>query len=631
MQASTFDGGAGFLIIDGSGAQTLTGNATTGAGALPNLDIDKPSGTLTLTGIIRTNRNWTYTSGVVDPGASTVVFAGTLTVSGSQTLNTIEIRGAVTVPAGTNLTVASLTMPSAVALTVNGSMVVSGATTLTDGSIAGSGSVAAGGPIVQASTFDGGAGFLIIDGSGAQTLTGNATTGAGRLPNLDIDKPSGTLTLTGIIRTNRNWTYTSGVVDPGVSTVIFAGTQLVSVAGMAFSNVTVDGGAPTSGVTLVQGPLIVTGTLTLVSGRITTGGSKVVVASTGNVVRTSGHVFGNLQKHVPTGSALSITFEIGDATSYTPVIVSFGNVTVSGDLIARTDAGDHADIANSGVSATNSVNRWWTLTNSAIGFDYYDLALNFVGADVDPSSDPNTFIVAKRDGGAWMHPTVLARTATSTAAGGLTTFSEFVVGQPVADIGVSIAGSPEPVVLSDTITYTITVENAGPALASNVVLSDPLPAGVAYQSANSSQGSCTETSGSVTCALGDLPATATATIAVRVTASTPGTFINAVTVTTTETDPDTTNNTASWTSHVQVVSGPSPSGTFGDVPVSFWAFPFIEAMFEAGLTQGCATTADGVRLYCPNSPVTTSGDGRFPKPRAQPAVCTSNRILRCSR
>ena len=355
---------------------------------------------------------------------------------------------------------------------------------------------------------------------------------------------------------------------------------------------------------------IVTGTLTLASGRITTGGSKVVVTSTGNVVRTSGHVFGNLQKHVPTGSALSIAFEIGDATSYTPVIVSFGNVTVSGDLIARTNAGDHADIANSGVSPTNSVNRWWTITNSAIGFDYYDVALNFVGADVDPSSDPSIFIVAKRDGGTWMHPTVLARTATSTAAGGLTSFSEFVVGQPVADVGVSIAGSPEPVVLSDTITYTITVENAGPALASNVVLSDPLPAGVAYQSANSSQGSCTETSGSVTCALGDLPATATATIAVRVTTSTPGTFINAVTVTSTETDPDTTNNTASWTSHVQEVSGPPPSGvgpptgTFGDVPVSFWAFPFIEAMFEAGLTQGCATTTDGVRLYCPNSPVT---------------------------
>ena len=115
------------------------------AGALPNLDIVKPSGALTLAGTIRTNRNWTYSSGGVDPGVSTVVFAGTFTVSGSQAFNAVVIRGAVTVPAGTDLTVAALTMPSAVALTVNGSVVVGGATTLTDGSIAGTGTVSAAG------------------------------------------------------------------------------------------------------------------------------------------------------------------------------------------------------------------------------------------------------------------------------------------------------------------------------------------------------------------------------------------------------------------------------------------------------------------------------------------------------
>lgn len=153
------------------------------------------------------------------------------------------------------------------------------------------------------------------------------------------------------------------------------------------------------------------------------------------------------------------------------------------------------------------------------------------------------------------------------------------------------------------------MENAGPALALNVTLTDPLPAGVAYQSADTTQGSCTEASGTVTCALGDLPASATATVTIQVTASMPGTFINQVTATTTETDPETTNNTASWTSHIQTVSDPPPSGTgppagtFADVPAFFWAYPFIEALFEASLTQGCAVT-DGARLYCPNIPVT---------------------------
>ena len=45
VQAATFDGGAGFLTVDGAGPQTLTGTSTTVLGALPNLTVTKPAGT----------------------------------------------------------------------------------------------------------------------------------------------------------------------------------------------------------------------------------------------------------------------------------------------------------------------------------------------------------------------------------------------------------------------------------------------------------------------------------------------------------------------------------------------------------------------------------------------------------
>ena len=57
------------LLIDGAANQTFTGAATPAAGALPNLQIAKSGGTLTLAGTLRTGRNWTYTSGTVDPGS----------------------------------------------------------------------------------------------------------------------------------------------------------------------------------------------------------------------------------------------------------------------------------------------------------------------------------------------------------------------------------------------------------------------------------------------------------------------------------------------------------------------------------------------------------------------------------
>ena len=80
--------------------------STTAAGNLPNLVIDKPSGTLTLAGTIRTAHNWTYTAGTVDPGTSTVVYAGNLAVSGSHTLHDLTIAtGTIAVAAGTTVTV----------------------------------------------------------------------------------------------------------------------------------------------------------------------------------------------------------------------------------------------------------------------------------------------------------------------------------------------------------------------------------------------------------------------------------------------------------------------------------------------------------------------------------------------
>src|SRR6185503_287386 len=190
----------------GAAAQTFTGAATAASGDLPPLVINKPSGTLTLAGTIRTTKAWTYTGGTLDPGSSTVVFSGTQTISGSHALNAVTFNGSAdtyTLPAGTTLT-------------------VGGALTLTDGNI-NTGTVAAQGAISQASTFDGNTGTLLINGAGAQTFTGAATTTVGSLPNVDISKPSGTLTLAGTIRTTHNWTYTSGTLSPAGSTLVLAG------------------------------------------------------------------------------------------------------------------------------------------------------------------------------------------------------------------------------------------------------------------------------------------------------------------------------------------------------------------------------------------------------------------------
>ena len=70
------------------------------------------------------------------------------------------------------------------------------------------------------------------------------------------------------------------------------------------------------------------------------------------------------------------------------------------------------------------------------------------------------------------------------------------------------ADSPDPVATAGILTYTITVNNAGPGTASNVVLSDQINPGATILSCVTSQGICSHpgvgTTGTVTADIGTL-------------------------------------------------------------------------------------------------------------------------------
>jgi uncharacterized repeat protein (TIGR01451 family) len=75
---------------------------------------------------------------------------------------------------------------------------------------------------------------------------------------------------------------------------------------------------------------------------------------------------------------------------------------------------------------------------------------------------------------------------------------------PVANLGVTLADSPDPVAVGSNLTVTVTVLNQGPSPASGVHLTNTLPSNALFVSAQTSQGSCQESGGTVTCNLGNL-------------------------------------------------------------------------------------------------------------------------------
>lgn len=97
----------------------------------------------------------------------------------------------------------------------------------------------------------------------------------------------------------------------------------------------------------------------------------------------------------------------------------------------------------------------------------------------------------------------------------------------------------DPIVAGQPVEWTVTVHNNGPSTARDVSVSDPLQSGLTFI-AGSSTPECTEATGTVTCAAGDLAvnATSTFTIVALLDPSTPSGTTLANTVTTTSATPD---------------------------------------------------------------------------------------------
>ncbi len=129
-----------------------------------------------------------------------------------------------------------------------------------------------------------------------------------------------------------------------------------------------------------------------------------------------------------------------------------------------------------------------------------------------------------------------------------------------ADLSITKTSTPNPVVAGTNVTYTITVSNAGPSSAPNVLVKDTLPGAVSDVSFTPSVGSCIggipgDPALPLTCNLGTLPSggSASITIVAKVKSNTPDAtiLVNNAVVTSDVADPNNGNNNATALTNVQ--------------------------------------------------------------------------------
>jgi uncharacterized repeat protein (TIGR01451 family) len=163
---------------------------------------------------------------------------------------------------------------------------------------------------------------------------------------------------------------------------------------------------------------------------------------------------------------------------------------------------------------------------------------------------------------------------------------------PKADLSVSLTDSADPVVLGSTVEYHYTVQNAGPAAATGVMVSTTLPADATADAATG----CAADAGVVTCSVGDLASGATAAGTLVVHYATTGAKSVTSAVQSAVEDSDTANNTATQTTQVD----PKPAPIGADVSVSVDGAPAAAQLTNVSYATTVANAgplaADGVSL-----------------------------------
>jgi hypothetical protein len=261
---SAFNGGNGTFLFDGSGIQNINSvvNNLNFVCSLPNIQINKTLGTLNLIGLINFNgSSWNTVAGslLVNAGTSTVNILKTTVLSGQNlSLYDIVITG----------NFSFITIVAGVVWSSTHLITLAGGTSwyqINTGTLNAKGDVLV--TNTNASFNVGGNAILLFDGAANQLLTGSGISFAGRLPQVEINKTGGTLTLSNsIISTDNNWNYIAGNVDAvtNSSTVDFYRNSTIDGQGtsttMAFFNVIF------SGLISLGGNMDVNGDFTIRSG-----------------------------------------------------------------------------------------------------------------------------------------------------------------------------------------------------------------------------------------------------------------------------------------------------------------------------------------------------------------------------
>ena len=361
-----------------------------------------------------------------------------------------------------------------------------------------------------------------------------------------------------------NITYTQVVTNAGPSTATSASLTETTPVNTTFQSIVIPGGW--SCTTPIVGG---TGAITCTDPSFAAGSSTFTVALKVTAGTAAGTVINNLatvsssttdsNSANNTATAADVVATAAQADLVTTNVASPTSVAAGSNVTYAQSVTNNGPAAATTVSFTQSTPpntnfqsitapAGWTCINPAVG------AAGTITCTISTLAATTTanFTLVLQVNAGTASGTNVAETDTATATNivpGLTTNTAtalvVVANANSADMAIVKTASPSPnVAEGDTLTYTLAITNNGPATATNVMVTDPLPTDLIYSSVFTTAGTCSEAGGTVTCLLGTMANAGTATVTILTLAGTPGTATNTATVSADQTDPNLLNNTS---------------------------------------------------------------------------------------
>ena len=476
---------------------------------------------------VSAGNNITYTQTVVNTGPAS---ASTITLSESLPANTTAVS--LTGPAGWTCSVGTLTCTiSTLALTTaNFTFVVKVNTNATSGST-----------ITQTDTVT----------SASDPNPGNNSASASVLVAGSADlSVTNTATPVPVVAGN-NITYTQVVTNAGPSIATGASFTETTPANTTFFSI----GTLPAGWSCSTPAVGSAGTINCTNPSVAAGSASFTVAlkvtagtAAGTAINDIASVSSSTSDPNPANNTAIATDVVALATqadlivtnSATPTSVAAGSnvtytqsVTNNGPAAATTVSFTQSTPPNTNFQSITTP-AGWTCTTPAVGATgtitctIATLALNASAS----------FTLVLQVNAATASGTNIADTATATASNIVPSLTSntavatvVVANANSASLAIVKTAMPSPTVPEgDTVTYTIGITNNGPSSATNVTVTDPLPADVTYLSLTTSAGTCSEAGGTVTCLLGSMANGGTATITILTLAGAPGIATNTASV-----------------------------------------------------------------------------------------------------